>query len=427
MQGTLEARKLNVFINTDLVGELSEVNGLWQFAYNPAWVNSNSSYALTPSLNLQHEVHLDTGSVRPVQWFFDNLLPEEAARALIAKSTKVDKDDAFSLLAEVGAESAGAITLLADGEELEPGNVQPLSYKELSQRIQNLPKASLNNQNRKRMSLAGAQHKMLIVMRGDELFEPSGAMASTHILKPEHQYPDDYWFTARNEYFTMRLAQQCGLNVPPVTIRYLPEAVYIIQRFDRTGEYPNQQRIHVIDGCQLLNFAAHSKYRMSNANNLKKIIDQCRKRAQTTVQIFRWALFNFLVGNNDAHLKNLSFAALPSGLSLMPHYDLLSTIIYHGSGKHKDAELSQPMGQAETYGQVTSQDIITFAEELGLKANITNREIERMIKAIEPACEELINEVEAMPSYKGKAGELRMLRQIQNLAILELCEQIHAN
>ncbi|SFG25413.1 HipA N-terminal domain-containing protein [Neptunomonas qingdaonensis] len=54
---------------------------------------------------------------RPVQWFFDNLLPEEGARELLASGAKIDKADAFGLLETFGAESAGAMTLLPPNEE----------------------------------------------------------------------------------------------------------------------------------------------------------------------------------------------------------------------------------------------------------------------------------------------------------------------
>ncbi|HAS22232.1 MAG TPA: type II toxin-antitoxin system HipA family toxin, partial [Idiomarina loihiensis] len=110
-----------------------------------------------------------------------------------------------------------------------------LSDKELSQRIQKLPKTQLNNKERKRMSLAGAQHKMLLVIKGKERFEPSGQVPSTHILKPEHSEPGSYWFTVRNEHFVMTLAEKCQLTVPRVAIDYIPEPVYIVERFDRTG------------------------------------------------------------------------------------------------------------------------------------------------------------------------------------------------
>ena len=68
----------------------------------------------------------------------------------------------------------------------------------------------------KRMSLAGAQHKLAIVVKDGELFEPAGATPSTHILKPNH--PDvEYCHSVLNEWFVMRLAKRLGLDVPDVS------------------------------------------------------------------------------------------------------------------------------------------------------------------------------------------------------------------
>ena len=155
----------------------------------------------------------------------------------------------------------------------------------------------MNRAERKRMSVAGAQHKMLVIYRDGELLEPSGFFPSTHILKPEHSSPDVYYQTVRNEWFVMKLAKLCGLDVPDVDIRYLPEPVYLIERFDRSGQYPHQHRRHVLDGCQLLNLAPNMKYPNSTAVNLRKLAQISRMKAKTTLDIFRWAVFNALVGN----------------------------------------------------------------------------------------------------------------------------------
>ncbi|KPQ02750.1 MAG: serine/threonine-protein kinase HipA [Idiomarinaceae bacterium HL-53] len=105
-------RQLNVFINNAHIGVLSENNGLWQFQYEPSWLKQKNAFPLTPYLPLQEDTHIDTGTTRPVQWFFDNLLPEEQARALLVKDIKVSKEDAFGILEAIGAESAGSVTLL---------------------------------------------------------------------------------------------------------------------------------------------------------------------------------------------------------------------------------------------------------------------------------------------------------------------------
>ncbi|WP_417663676.1 HipA domain-containing protein [Pseudidiomarina donghaiensis] len=413
-------RRLNVFISSTLVGELVENNGLWLFTYDESWLNAPNAYPLAPYLPLRSAPHVDTGSYRPVQWLFDNLLPEEAARVLLARDLRASTEDAFSMLEAIGAESAGALSLLAPQQNLATGKYVPLSNDEISRRIRNLPRMPMNDRSRKRMSLAGAQHKMLVVSHQNQLFEPSGDYPSTHILKPEHSQPDLYPFTVRNEFFCMRLARLCGLDVPEVDIGYVPEAYYLVERFDRVGALPDLQRLHVLDGCQMLGLSAGAKYRLSTVDTLVKLQHLCRSKAKTALRLFRWILFNFYIGNGDAHLKNLTFVFAPDGVELMPHYDLLSTIIYEPLGQHLDAELSQPLGNAQYFGQVTVQDLLAVGEAFGLRGNVAAKEISFMAKQVSEHSASLIDEYASSANHAGKSGELRMLRQIQHLAIGEL-------
>jgi hypothetical protein len=114
------------------------------------------------------------------------------------------------------------------------------------------------------MSVAGAQHKLLVVVKGSDLYEPVGATPSTHILKPDHPNAQTYPASAFLEQLTMRMAAAAGLSVPQVGLLQVPEPVYVIERFDRkvdaqlmrpqTGaQAPAVQRLHIIDACQLLN------------------------------------------------------------------------------------------------------------------------------------------------------------------------------
>src|SRR5690606_9217778 len=107
-----------------------------------------------------HELLLDGASQRPVQWYFDNLLPEEGQRVLLAADARLDKADAFGLLAWYGAESAGSLTLRPpDAAPQITEALRPLPDAALDARIRRLPKAPLTQAAAKRMSLAGAQHK----------------------------------------------------------------------------------------------------------------------------------------------------------------------------------------------------------------------------------------------------------------------------
>ena len=417
-------RELHVHINSERVGVLSEEDNIWAFTYNTDWLENADSYPLSQYIPLTANKQMDGSTRRHIQWFFDNLLPEESARALLARDVKVAMADAFGLLEACGAESAGAITLLRPGESIPEGAFKPLSAQELSERISKLPDVPLNAESRKRMSLAGAQHKMLVIWHQGQLFEPSGQMPSSHILKPEHVKPNYYWQTVRNEWFAMNLADKVGLDVPDTTVCYVPEAVYVIERFDRSGCFPGQSRLHVLDGCQLLGLSRSDKYTQSTVAQLKEFAGSCRSKGVTKLTVFRWALFNALLGNGDAHLKNLSCFSTPKGYAFTPLYDLLCTAIYSETGQHLSSDLSQPMGNAEKLGELSYADILQFGSDLGLPARLCDKEIRKMLDAIIPEANQLYESVAANKEVQNKAGELRMLRQIIELVIKEMAKLV---
>ena len=105
----MNARSLRASINQTAVGTLQEVNGLWSFQYAQDWLGNPHRFALSPHLPLKTECLLDGASQRPVQWYFDNLLPEEGQRVLLAGDVRLDAADAFGLLTRCGAESAGSV------------------------------------------------------------------------------------------------------------------------------------------------------------------------------------------------------------------------------------------------------------------------------------------------------------------------------
>jgi serine/threonine-protein kinase HipA len=415
-------RELNVYLDRVFVGKLVEKSSIWGFEYDADWLAKG--FNIIPGLNLAAGLQLDGATTRPVQWFFDNLLPEEKARTLLEKSAHVEPGDAFALLTAIGHESAGAFTLLQSGVELKPGEIYPLTPAEMHDRILNLPKLPMNDSERKKMSLAGAQHKMLVIFKDGQLYEPAGQLPSTHILKPEHSESEVYGFTTRNEWFVMSLAKTCGLSVPDVHHIYLPAPVYIVQRFDRSGEYPDVNRLHVMDGCQLLGLSFREKYSASTVESLHKLTQSCIAPGPTRLAIFKWAVFNALVGNGDAHLKNLSFHLSDRGFQLMPHYDLLSTTIYAMPGKHPYEDLSQRMGDAIQFGDLRKEHVLQFGLALGLPEALSLRVLVQMIKNIVPAADMLMMHVEAEPSHSGKAGEIQMLKKIRYLCIQEMIDQL---
>jgi len=369
------SRSLVAYLNDRRVGTLHENNDLWAFEYDAAWASDPTAFDLSPALSRHRQHHVDGATLRSVQWYFDNLLPEERLREAVAQEASLDAFDSFALLEYLGAESAGSVTLLPPGEPLPvQSGLIPLPDAELSRRIQRLPRAPLSSGSPKRMSIAGAQHKLPVVLRNGELFEPVGATPSTHILKPDHP-SIDFPSSAVNEFVTMRLASAFGLDVPAVDLRYVPEPVYMIQRFDRiVGPDGAAHRSHIIDACQLLNKARTFKYSGQSLETLTAIIGLTRNRVATRQALFRWLLFNLVIGNDDCHLKNLSFRVSHQGIDLAPHYDLLSTCAYRTTAwadtpngaelRWPQVPLPYPLEGAASFNQVTREVVQWLASQL---------------------------------------------------------------
>ena len=79
-------RELLAWIDDQLVGRLADENGIWSFQYESGW----QAFGLCPQLPLQPEPLIDGSSQRPVQWYFDNLLPEEGQRQLLAQDARLE-------------------------------------------------------------------------------------------------------------------------------------------------------------------------------------------------------------------------------------------------------------------------------------------------------------------------------------------------
>ncbi|AQV94333.1 toxin HipA [Cupriavidus necator] len=430
-------RVLVASINGTPVGELHEASDAWSFRYDAAWLGNAQAFALSPALPLQPGALADGSTLRPVQWYFDNLLPEDGQRALLARDASIRNEaDAFALLAHYGAESAGSLTLLPPGREPATAPaLRPLSDAALDARIHSLPSVPLTHGAVKRMSLAGAQHKLAVVLQDDALFEPGADMPSTHILKPTHQMQEIYPHSVINEWFVMSLAARLKLDVPPVHRRYVPSPVYLIDRFDRHLTPQGQwQRLHAIDACQLLNLPRTFKYDQGSVARLAELATLCRAPAVARARLFDWLVFNILVGNSDAHLKNLSFLVSDAGIALAPFYDLLSeaayaTRTYDKTGWPQAHRFAWPVLGVEFYSDFSRALVLEAARALGLTGVTAERRLDAMLRGIQPAAQALYEQVEqqnaAMARERpaltgGFAGELACLRVIRFTIIADM-------
>ena len=430
-------RTLFAALNSRPVGTLREGDDLWSFEYDPAWMDAPDGFDLSPALRREQRIHQDGGSDRPVQWYFDNLLPEEQLREVVSREAGLRGDDAFALLEYLGAESAGSLVLRPPGQAAEATRgLQPLPDAELSRRIRELPRVALSHGAPKRMSSAGAQHKLLVVFRDDMLYEPVGDEPSTHLLKPDH-VDDDFPASVINEYVVMRLADRLKLVVPPVWRRYTPEPTYIVERFDRSVDGAGRiQRRHIVDACQVLNKSRQFKYRGATLQTLAELVAHCRNRANARLRLYLWLVFNVLIANHDNHLKNLSFLVDADGIALAPAYDLLSTGAYHtralavSRADWPDVEMTIALPGASSFGAVTRESLLQASEALGLPRRIGERELDRLVAALPAALDALVHSITAQNEHapgevrRFLAGEMRVLRTIQHLVVPDMLARV---
>jgi len=360
-------------------------------------------------------------------------------REALSKEAKIHGDDAFALLEYLGAESAGSLVLLPPDKDFkEPGGLRPLSDEEITRRIRNLPRATLGSGAPKRMSLAGAQNKLLVVYRDDALVEPIGSEPSTHILEPNH-VSDDSPASVINEYVVMSLAHDIGLSVPSVFRRYTAEPIYLVERFDRRVDPEGRtQRRHIIDACQLLNKSRALKYQTATLLTLAQIVECCRNRVSTRLELYRWLVFNLLVANGDNHLKNLSFLVSNASIHLAPAYDLLSTGSYHThafANERADwpaTHLAISLPGATTCAQVNRDSILSVGETLGVPRRVSDRELDRLIRNLSDALSALVRRIEAENAGCPEracvflGSEARLISTLQRLIVRDMLQRVKA-
>lgn len=321
---------LIVYLNGELAGRLSlDQQRRFVFQYDTAWLDAPHAIPLSLSLPLRHEPFIGDAA-RP---FFANLLPEAALREAIARKLGISAQNDYALLEAIGGECAGAVTLLPEDKPMtSAGGYQLLSEDELQTLIQQLPKRPmLAGEKEMRLSLAGVQNKLPVYFDGKHVSLPQGAAASSHILKPAMR---DYQESVINEAFCMRLASRLNLPVPEVVLlNNKGGRVYLVSRYDREQTVDGKiRRLHQEDFCQALGILPEMKYEKEGGPGLKVCFELIRERSVQPVVDLRhlldWVVFNYLIGNADAHGKNISLLLLPQGPRLAPFYDLMSTAIY---------------------------------------------------------------------------------------------------
>lgn len=392
----------------------------WGLSYAETWVVDAQSYPLSPALPLVRPA-ADYASPS-IKRFIEHLLPEGRALDVAVAYNGLAKTNIFGLIWALGAETAGALRFTGDGAAEQPAGeptLREIPLKELDQRIAEREHVPLTVWDGKvRMSVAGLQDKLLVyldrpLLEGGRLFLVDGQrLASTHILKPDTGNPQTPHL-AVNEHFCMSLARRMKLPVADVGLLRTPRPVLVVRRFDReveaAGDQPRVHRRHIIDAAQACDLPVAYKYErnLGSAEAVRHIrdgvsferlfgcADLTANKAAARLAMLRWALFQFLIGNSDAHGKNYSFFVRPGGLlEPTPWYDLVSVLQYDGF----DTELAMAYGDVFNHAEVTPFAFADFAARCGVDRKLMRREGQRLAKL---AAAEAAAQAQA-PDYEGE-------------------------
>jgi len=345
--------------------------------------------------------------------FFENLLPENNTRAVFAFHRRFDKKDTYSFLENFGEDCAGALSIIP--EDKEP-DFTPGQYENITQElIDVLDKIRLDPERYKlypemkhaKLSLAGAQDKLPVYIKGTQFFLPKNAgSATTHIIKPINaSFPD----IPRNEAFCMELAQRSGFLIPNSKIMKIGgHELFVVDRYDRLEANKEIIRIHQEDFCQAMGYPVERKYQETGGPGFvecRELIDEylSNQGVMNRLLFIRMMIFNYIIGNYDAHGKNFSILH-NNDLELAPFYDLVSTQVYP-----LDNKFAMAIGQTFRLDRIKEHSFKKFAKDMNVRPKL-------LISLIYEMCEIVKNELDGLITAHDKNyGEAKIYKDLKGI------------
>jgi len=200
-----------------------------------------------------------------------------------------------------------------------------------------------------------------VCFRRGRIYQGTANAPTTHVLKPDS---DKLPQSTANEAFCMKLAARAGLPVVDPELVQWGARVFLIARSDRTVKRDRVRRLHEIDFCQAGNFTSQRKYEKDGGPGLARLFELGSQHLddwpRARVNLIKWVIFNYLIGNRDTHAKNLSMRLTVDGVRLAPFYDLLSTAVYSDGEK----EMSLKVGGQNRAHAVVQHNWRRFARDI---------------------------------------------------------------
>ena len=373
------------------------------FRYDEGYLADPDAAAISVSLPLREEPY----SARETRVFFEGMLPEGFTRRSVASWLHTDEDDYISILHGLGRECLGAVRITGEDDdnnefyqEISDEQVRALAAEGAMKSAELVTKAHL--------SLTGASGKagLYYDRKRSRWFLPMGIAPSTHIVKQSHVRFSDI---VANEQLSQMTAKRCGIDVAESFIVNTGkgrdgEVLLATKRYDRVfagnsgivSGLPKPVRLHQEDFSQALGIPSYQKYEKDPRGYLKSMFSILRKYSSDPVndQLRLWdrTVFNYLLGNTDAHIKNFSLLYGPDlhTVRLSPAYDMLSTAVYEQSTR----EMAFRVGEALHIDDISEESFRKAAKEVGLGAGIAMKRYRAMCDRFREALHEAAGEMQ---------------------------------
>ena len=313
-------RELDVYLYDDPVGLLvGGDDGEMTFQYAERWLETPGAAPLSQSLPLRPERFRRN----ECRGFFGGLLPEQDRREAVARNLGIGPPDDHAMLERIGGECPGAVMFLPRGQAIPDRHTayRKLCNRELATILRELLRRPLlAGEPGVRLTLAGSQDKLPVRVEGEAIWLPLNGAPSTHILKPNVDRPEGAVF---NEVFCMELAAASGLPAAAVELRKVGGLDFLlVERYDRHRRAMLDgstavERLHQEDFCQALGIAPEQKYQRKGGPSLPECFALVRSVSSAPVidlaRLLDAVIFNYLVGNHDAHGKSHALLYRGSG------------------------------------------------------------------------------------------------------------------
>ncbi|MGC4411041.1 type II toxin-antitoxin system HipA family toxin (plasmid) [Rhizobium rosettiformans] len=370
-------------------------DGRLSFIYSTEWLERNERDARHHPLSLSlpfreaRYYHEDAGP------FFDGLLPDNnKVREQLARHLHVDASDDFALLYELGADCPGAITILPQvASEIPEDRIPPqfhlMSERELADYIKDLPGRPLfvDADGELRLSLAGMHHKAAVLQVGTSLAVPKGRTPTTHIVKIDIEGLRD---SLKVEHFCLEAARVLGLDTVRSYVKMADGVPFLlIARYDRAvGDRDGHRyirRLHQEDFCQAMRRFPREKYEKDGGPGWVEcfaLLNRTVDPATSRTELLRRAIFQFLIGNPDAHAKNYSFVYKGDGIHLSKLYDVNNAAAFRSHYKEQRPRLAMLVGKERDPTKLTLAHWTQFARDVAITPAIVHEELSKMAKTL---------------------------------------------